>query len=128
MIRTVITQKVVIENPVGKVFQEEFNQEMVRLAAYNPQVMYPPNVPGHCAYITYTEKVEKPENAKDRLELQGIMPVCGECPFFQEPGDRRVKCGTCTKGIVPAPRYDLRACNFLCELMEAGAVDMERGQ
>ena len=125
MIRTTIMQKVVVENANGKVFEAEFNQMMKELAIYKPQVFYPQNVPGHCAYITFTEEVEEAENAKDRLELKGIRPVCGQCPFYEEPGDGRKKEGKCMKKLEPWCHYTKPACLYLCDLLENELVELK---
>lgn len=125
MIRTTIEQKVVVENPVGKVFEAEFNKVMRSLAEFNPKTIYPDNVPGHCAYIVYTESIVEPEDARDELELKGIKPVCGQCPYYEAPGDGRVKVGRCLKALEPSPHYSKRACVFLCELVMADAVELE---
>lgn len=97
---------------------------MYRLAKYNPTVSYPTNVPGHCAYINYTEEIITPENARDELELKDIRPVCGECPFYEKAGDHRVKAGKCLKDLEPKPYWEKPACTYLCEMVLSGAIDL----
>lgn len=123
MIRTTVEQKLVIESPNGKIFEAEYNKAMKELAKYSPKTIYPENVPGHCAYIVYTESIVEAEDARDRLELKGVKLVCGQCPYYKEPGDGRKKIGKCEKGLEAAPYYTKCACNFLCEMVELEIIE-----
>lgn len=78
---------------------------------------------GHCAYVTWKERIRKPENARDRAELQGKKYVCGECPFFELQKDRRIKHSICNNG--ERTWYERPACVDLYERIEKGEIQID---
>ena len=77
---------------------------------------------GHCAYVSWEEKICEPENAKDEFELKGISYCCGECPLFVLQKDRRVKKSICNLG--ESTWYEKSACNELYEMIKEGKIEL----
>lgn len=72
---------------------------------------------GLCASVTYWDTIEVPENAQDRLELEGIVHTCADCDHFRPSHDGRVKWVKCTEGGCLAGRTS-PACLYHYEEIE----------
>ena len=53
---------------------------------------------GLCASVTFWDTIEVPENAQDRLQLEGVIHTCADCEHFRPSYDGRVKWVKCAEG------------------------------
>lgn len=78
---------------------------------------------GHCAYLTYYTTTETPEDTRDEYLLRGDYHQCGECPYLETTGDRRVKYLSCHR--CARVRVDQLACNWYYERLKDGTLGEE---
>ena len=104
-------------------FQELFNEAQRELASKHPVVEFNMAM-GHCAYITYDEKICVPENAEDEFYQMGLSYKCRNCPKFNWPMtqtgsiNRIKKEGDCM--LKASTRRDNPACEYLYKSILTG--------
>lgn len=90
-------------------------------------ILEDPNLVGHVltyrgdgftACIEYTTEEKFFENVKEEFEARGDVYYCDECPFIEEPEDRRRRT-TCATG---SPNRYGKACLYLYEKIAKGEV------
>ena len=127
MIYKKFSMQLTIETTSAQEFDEKVNQAVMEHAADNVEVIRRLDVSGkHCAYVVWEEEVKKPENARDRLSIKGIKVSCGDCPFFELPSDKRIKYVKCQRGVTTRACYERDACEWLCEQIELGNLEVEQ--
>lgn len=124
-----LKKKFKMQKTIESAFPDEFdkwvNDEVLKHSAQNVEVIRRLDVDGHCAYVVWDEETIIPETASDRLQLKGIDIRCGDCPFFELPNDKRIKFIKCEKSNEPVrSHFDRRACEWLCEQVEKGEVEI----
>lgn len=125
MIRKKYKMQRTIECTSAVEFDEKVNAIVQEHSTENVEVIRRMDVKGHCAYVTWEEESLKPETAKDRLSLKGIDIRCGDCPFFELPDDKRIKFIRCDKdNRLKRCSYDSYACEWMCEQIEKGEVEI----
>lgn len=99
-------------------FDRQINAIYERAARerYEPQVHYFDGL-GLCASVTFWETIEIPENAQDRLQLEGIIHTCADCEHFRPSYDGRIKWVKCAEGGCMAGRTS-QACAYHYEEIE----------
>ena len=86
----------------------------------DPEVIFHQAVP-FLAYITYTEIIEEPENVQEAYEMRGEYHHCGECPYYHEPTDGRVKYTDCDLGHRVSEKSS--ACRLFYKMLNEGTLD-----
>ena len=105
------------DEKVNAIVQEHSNEDVNVMRTIDGQWL--------CACITWKEESLKPETASDRLSLKGIDLRCGECKFFELPEDKRIKFVYCEQGgKVRRCSYESNACEWMCEQLERGEIEL----
>lgn len=78
------------------------------------------------AWIRVTEIILTAETLREKYELRGIRPKCGDCPYYVAPTDKRRRCGHCDLMTGVDPRDDV--CDAFFRWMETGEVAWEGGR
>lgn len=100
-------QVVCISESNASDFQIKMNEALSHLP--NPEITLDKCIP-FTAYIIYKVKRDVPESVLELLELiDGDPHTCVECPYYEEPSDKRMKWGIC-KIKLERMRLDNRAC------------------
>lgn len=125
MISTRINQLKVIEERNAQAFEKAYNDAMLNCAKWSPTSKVTINPGQYTAIIEYMEEVKIPEDVRDEFALNGVEYVCGVCPFFSLPDDKRVKKYLCTaSGKHRLCNADSRACVWLYSQILAGEVNI----
>lgn len=120
MISKTIKKIRVIEHQCGEEFERELNEVM----ANNKVVDFVYNMnKGHCCYVTLEEHITEAEDIRDEMNLKGIYYYCGDCPFYVQSDDRRVKYTRCK--CDSHAYYNQPACLYLYEQVAKGEVTID---
>ena len=85
----------------------------------DPDITFDRNRP-FLAYVTYVEIIEIPENIQEAYEMRGEYHKCGECPYFHESTDRRVKYVDCDLGQRTHAKSN--ACRLFYKMLNEGTL------
>lgn len=77
------------------------------------------------AWVKFTEVTLEPESLRDQYELKGVKPKCGDCPYYKEPTDRRLRYGSCSMYAKTDPKDD--ACEPFFKWLDLGEVKLKGG-
>lgn len=119
-------EKVQIEVVTGETpqeFQKNFNDAMDLLAEYDPQYEFN-HAMGFCAYITYNKKIYVMDCVADEFHAEGIHYHCRNCPYMEDPRDKRVKYCTCKYHPLGRTHKDHEACEMLYKEVKQGRVKL----
>lgn len=106
----------VVSETSPTVFQDKLNDLYERLgdAKFTEQLYNNEN--GFSAYITYEETERIAECLQDEYELSGYMPVCEECPFYEEDTGTTGHCPFVRGKLYPTD--STKGCKHFWESME----------
>lgn len=125
MLYRTINQLSVIEERDADSFQAKYNAEMQRLAKWAPRGTFNITPGSYSAIIEYAETMSIPEDVRDEFELNGVSYVCGLCPHFKLPEDKRVKKILCkASGQTKLCDSNSGACLWLYEQIARGEVEL----
>lgn len=107
------------DDPV--IFDEMINSVYLKAAegGKEPEIHYYDGM-GFCATVKFFINQTIAEDAKDEFEMIGDYHFCSECPYFELPGDRRIRHFHCHKG--KSISTDSRACNDFYEALKKGVL------
>jgi hypothetical protein len=74
--------------------------------------------------ITYIEEVNVRESIVDDFHEEGIRYVCAQCPYCEDPHDKRRKWCKCKFKRIGRTRRDSEVCRYFYALLAAGEVDL----
>lgn len=114
----------VIETQSGIEYERLFAEAMDELANYSPIVIDKLNHEGHCSYIEWTEVMEVPEDIRDEYHQRGEFFKCGQCPFFEQNPDGRIKYFRCEKVGHRVYKPDC-ACLYLYQRVAEGEIKID---
>lgn len=117
------TKIAVIKEETAEQFERAVNSKVDELEGKSPTLEFVKEA-GWCAYVLYQEEVEVLETAADRYQAMGIRLKCGQCPYRENPKEKRVRYTSCTLGDRQGIAYGDPACNLLYEMLEKGEVQL----
>lgn len=125
MIYETISDIRIIQSQNPNEVETKYRELMQDLAGKNPKAKtgFDSSI-GHYAHITWEYEVKKPEDIREEMNLKGIKYVCGECPRFDLPEDKRIKnvfCETAGRKV----SYDCNACLLLYQQVASGEVRID---
>ena len=74
------------------------------------------------AWLKFIEVTYTPESLRDQYALKGITPKCGDCPYYKEPTDRRLRYGSCSMYAKTDPKDDV--CEPFFKWLDLGEVKL----
>lgn len=116
-----------------ELFTEDLNRATYELRSKNPEVHFSDTDP-LCAYVSFTERFQAPENIEDEYELQGVRFTCEMCPIFSPilkrdgTPDARLKYGDCPESEFGRTYKDSKACAKLYQMLRDGRVKLVRAE
>lgn len=126
-------QFVTVKAEAPELFTEDLNRATYELRSKNPVVHFSKTDP-LCAYVSYTERFEAPENIEEEYELQGVRFTCEMCPMFSPimkrdgTPDARLKYGDCPESEFGRTYKDSQACAKLYQMLRDGRVRLVRAE
>lgn len=126
-------QFLTVKAEAPELFTEDLNQAIYKLREKSPVVHFSETDP-LCAYVSYTERFEAPENIEDEYELQGVRFTCEMCPMFSPimkrdgTPDARLKYGDCPESEFGRTYKDSQACAKLYQMLRDGRVKLVRAE
>lgn len=122
-------QFLTVKAEAPEIFTEDLNKAIYELRDKSPVVHFSETDP-LCAYISFTERYQSPENIGDEYELQGVQFTCEMCPLFtpimKKNGtpDARLRYGDCPESEFGRTYKDSHACDKLYQMLKAGRVKL----
>ena len=110
-----VKQIICIQEQSAAAFQAKVNEALLTVAS--PTIEMDRNVPFTC-YIFYTVEIQEPETIADEYELAGCGKTCGDCPHFEDTGDKRRKTFKCAYAEYGVSRGTMPACDKYYEELE----------
>lgn len=105
-------------------FMSKMNKAFAEYDAKGISYTYETNIAsGFVAYIFYQEVVDIPETAEEAFRKAGETHVCGECPYFERPADRRRKYVKCKVGNCLCSS-DSGCCELLYQRLLNGEIEL----
>ena len=130
MKREKITKVAVVRSAVPSVFEREFNAKMEELALHDPQFSITDTGGTLSAVITYQETHHFADSVMDEFHFEGIRYLCKNCPYLEDPHDKRVKRCRCKYAEFGMTHKDHEACELFYRQVKTGTVvpleDFER--
>lgn len=74
------------------------------------------------AVLVYEETHNIVDSVADEFHFQGIRYLCRNCPYLDDPHDRRVKHCTCKYAELGMTHKDQEACEYFYRQLKAGRV------
>lgn len=127
MKRCTYLQYAIVKAQTAETFTESLNMKLLELCDNAPSVSFSDSDP-LCAYISYTEYKESPENLKDEYELTGARITCNDCPMFtpemKSNGtvDERKKYGHCKYAEFRKTAKTSSACDTFYQMLKDGEL------
>lgn len=126
-------QFLTVKAEAPELFTEDLNQAIYKLREKSPVVHFSETDP-LCAYVSFTERFDAPENIEDEYELQGVRFTCEMCPIFSPilkrdgTPDARLKYGDCPESEFGRTYKDSKACGKLYQMLRDGRVRLIRAE
>ena len=109
-------------------FQDEYNAR-IRSLSQNHKIINDGsdkiviNEDGSCiTVITYQEVERIVDSVRDEFHAEGIVYMCRNCPYLDDPGDKRKKHCTCRYSEYGMTHKDHEACEVFYKDLKAGRV------
>ena len=74
--------------------------------------------------IVYNEELDIRESIVDDFHEEGIRYVCAQCPYCEDPHDKRRKWCKCSFKKTGRTRRDSEVCRYVYALLAAGEIDL----
>lgn len=126
-------QFITVKAEAPELFTEDLNKAIYELRRKNPVVYFSETDP-LCAYISFTERYQAPENITDEYEMQGVRFTCEMGPIFSPikkrngTPDHRLKYGDCPESEFGRTYKDSQACVKLYQMLKDGRVKLVRAE
>lgn len=111
----------VIQTESASEFEERINSSMRELAVKRPECKLIEGK-GFCAIITYTEHIQIIETVADEYHAEGIYFSCKNCPYLDDPHDKRIKNCTCKYSNTGYTHKDSDACEVFYRALKRGDI------
>lgn len=125
MRRRTLNRYVTILEERPELFDERVNEIIGANSVTSYSITHELNRKAFCCHIEYTVEIVEFANIKEELEAQGERYYCDDCPYFEEPRDRRCKLGTCKCGTTTASRS---ACLMFYQELAKGEIEPKGGR
>jgi len=115
-------QIAVVHGEDPKDFQEQFNEKMKELAEFKPTFEF---MSKHelTAIISYIYKERVMDCVADEFHAEGIHYLCKNCPYMDDPKDKRVmRCG-CKYSDLGMTHKMHEACEIFYRDLKAGKIE-----
>ena len=103
-------------------FERQVNEKLEELSDRKPDVMYDITNDFH-ALISYEETIEEVRTVEDEFLAEGIRYVCGQCPFREQPEDKRRKNVSCVYSDLGQTHLDMSSCEVFYRAVKRGDVE-----
>ncbi len=77
---------------------------------------------GFVAFIDFASEITTGVTAEDRHIDEGDIHLCGHCPYYAKPKDRRKRWVACNRGVKELTAYDSKACGWFYEALDKDAI------
>lgn len=115
-------QIVAIRTEYAKKFEEEVNAKLKELAEYRPKLETQLLDDSFKAIITYTMRERVMDSVADEFHAEGIHYLCKNCPYLDDPHDKRVmRCG-CRYAELGTTHKLHEACEVFYKGLKAGNI------
>ena len=113
----------VVASDDPRIFQDDFNRAMERLAEYEPDYEIRNVGRGVWAIITYTVVENVFDSVKDVFHAEGKRYICDQCPLHAEVKDRRVKMVACEHAPDGSTNREHECCEYYYTMLKEGKLD-----
>ena len=76
------------------------------------------------AYVVCTETIEIPTTVREAYEMRGEHHTCKECPYWEQPTDRRMKYARCELGESVGKQTP--ACDLFYKMLNEGTLGKKK--
>ena len=114
-------QIAVVTGKTPKEFQENFNAKMKELAEFNPSFKFMEKN-DLLAVISYIYKERIMDCVADEFHAEGIIYLCKNCPYMQDPRDKRVMTCGCKYADLGRTHKLHEACEVFYRDLKAGKI------
>lgn len=126
MRRAKIPKIKIIQSKSGKVFEDSFNQSMVELFEQgheDPDYRIDHGSGEFTAIVIYQETKELIDTVADEFHAEGIYYKCNDCPYMEDPQDKRIKWCNCKMASLGRTHRTNEACEFFYRQLKAGRIE-----
>lgn len=126
MRRAKIPKIKIIQSKSGKVFEDTFNQSMCDLfdAGYeDPEYRIDHGSGEFTAIVIFSETREIFDSIADEYHAEGIFYYCEDCPYMEDPHDKRIKWCKCKIASLGTTHRSNKACEFFYKELRAGRIE-----
>ncbi len=127
MRRARIPQIQVIQSKSGRSFADQFNQTMKDLfdnGYDDPEYRIDHGNGEFTAIVIMSELREMFDCIADEYHAEGIYYFCDDCPYMDDPQDRRVKWVNCRISKTGKTHRSNQACDFFYKELRAGRIEV----
>lgn len=101
-------------------FEDRYNEAVRELEVVDSSISC--NQEGFVAILTYEVVISEPDSIADEFKAQGISFKCDECPYMEDPQDKRVKWVHCRYASTGMTHRYHDACEIMYRDVKAGTI------
>ena len=117
-----VTKVAIVRSSDPREFEAMFNARIDALADFNPTPKITDTGDIISAVITYQETHHIVDSIADEFHFEGIRYLCRNCPYLDDPHDRRIKHCKCVYSEYGMTHKDHEACEYFYRQLKAGKV------